>query len=184
MWTTARRFLVASPGLHLRSTLCAALCTLLAAVALAQQPPKAKKLIEYGWDVPYPDFVRQNIREMEKLPFEGLIFRLPKGTNVFTRDKWDEAQFAQVMDDCKNIQWQKFTDNFVSVLAASTMDWFSDADWEAVRHNLGIVAKAAALARCRGLCFDAEPYGNNPWSYSNQARSKDKSFAEYEAKAR
>lgn len=175
---------------------CLAMAGVLASiVALAQQPPKAKKLIEYGWDVPTPDFIRQNIREMEKLPFDGLIFRLPKGTNVFTKDKWDEASFAQVLDDCKSIEWQsptrqsygegaKFTDNFVIVLAASTMDWFSDADWEAVRHNLGIVAKAAALARCRGLCFDAEPYGNNPWSYPNQAHAKEKSFAEYEAKAR
>ena len=31
-----------------------------------------KKLIEYGWDVPTPDFIRANIREMEKLPARGV----------------------------------------------------------------------------------------------------------------
>ena len=155
----------------------------MASVTLAQQPVK-KKLIEYGWDVPNPDYVRQHIRDMEKLPFDGLIFRLPKGQNVFTKDKWDEAQFEKIFDDCKSIEWQRFTDNFVIVLAASTMDWFSDADWDAVRHNLSIAAKAAALARCRGICFDAEPYGTNPWTYPAQAHAKEKSFAEYEAKVR
>ena len=36
----------------------------------------AKKLIEYGWDVPYPDQLRKDIRNMEKKPFDGVIFRL------------------------------------------------------------------------------------------------------------
>lgn len=162
-----------------------ALCaSALGTVNVQAQQPHAKKLIEYGWDVPNPDTIRQNIREMEKLPFDGLIFRIPGGQNILTKEKWDEAKFQQAMDDCKGIEWQKFTDNFAIVLAASTMDWFSDADWEAVRNNVGIVAKAAALARCRGICFDAEPYGNNPWNYPNQAHAKEKSFAEYEAKAR
>ena len=35
-----------------------------------------KKLIEYGWDVPYPYQVRKDIRNMEKKPFGGIIFRL------------------------------------------------------------------------------------------------------------
>ena len=35
-----------------------------------------KKLIEYGWDVPYPDQVRKDIGNMEKKPFDGIIFRL------------------------------------------------------------------------------------------------------------
>ena len=40
-------------------------------------PPKpVKKLIEYGWDVPYPGQLRRDIRAMEKKPFDGIIFRL------------------------------------------------------------------------------------------------------------
>ena len=30
----------------------------------------AKKLIEYGWDVPDTAFVRQHVAEMEKVPFD------------------------------------------------------------------------------------------------------------------
>ncbi|OGV67062.1 MAG: hypothetical protein A3K19_01665 [Lentisphaerae bacterium RIFOXYB12_FULL_65_16] len=155
-----------------------------AVAALGQQPLASKKLIEYGWDVPNPAYIRANIREMEKRPFDGLIFRLPGGTNVLSKAKWDEAKFVPVYEDCRNIQWEKFTDNFISVLAASDVDWFSDADWESVRHNLTIVAKAAALARCRGICFDQEPYGYNPWNYPAQVRAKEKTFAEYQVQAR
>ena len=160
-----------------------------------EHPLKTKKLIEWGWDMPVPGYIRQNIREMEKQPLDGVIFWLrtgcndPKsdgGGNVFSGKKWDDAMFTQIFEDCKNIQWQKFTDNFVVTYAAAApgWDWFSDADWDAAHHNLGIVVKAAVLARCRGICFDPEPYGNNPWNYSAQIKAKEKTFAEYEAKVR
>lgn len=40
------------------------------------------------------------------------------------------------------------------------------------------------MAHCRGLCFDPEPYGDNPWHYSSQKHAKEKTFAEYQAKVR
>ena len=48
---------------------------LVASLAAAQDRP-AKKLLEYGWDVPYPDYLRAHIKDMEKKPFDGLLFRL------------------------------------------------------------------------------------------------------------
>ena len=52
---------------------------------LSQQRLK-KKIVEYGWDVPYPDFVRDNIREMEKRPFDGIIFRTSGFDHIFDSD--------------------------------------------------------------------------------------------------
>ena len=158
--------------------------TVAAASAQSQQPAMPKKLIEYGWDVPAPDFVRAHIREMEQRPFDGLIFRLQSGSNVLEPAPWDEARFAGDFDNCTNIAWEKFTDNFVIVLAASNQDWFDDGQWTAIEHNVRIVAKAAKLARCAGLCFDAEPYGTNPWAYSNAAHRDTKTFAEYQTVVR
>ncbi|NOZ21075.1 MAG: hypothetical protein GXP25_08290 [Planctomycetes bacterium] len=143
-----------------------------------------KKLIQYGWGVPTPDFIRANIREMEKRPFDGLIFQLRGGRNVLQPVKWDEAKFAEDYENCKAIQWKRFTDNFIIMLAASDQDWFNDAHWEAIENNVRLVARGARLARCVGVCFDAEPYGGNPWSYTQAAHKKTKSFAEYEAIAR
>jgi len=143
-----------------------------------------KKLIQYGWGIPKPDFIRENVRGMEKLPFDGLIFQLQGGRNILQPTQWDEAKFTEDYENCKAIQWDKFTDNFVIMLAASDQDWFNDAHWEAIEHNVRLVAKGARLARCVGVCFDAEPYGTNPWSYTQAAHKDTKSFAEYEAKVR
>ena len=143
-----------------------------------------KKLIEYGWDVPFPDFVRDNIREMEKRPFDGLIFKLHGGRNVLQPKRWDEAQFRDDYEAVQAIRWERFTDNFVSMLAASDQDWFSDEHWEAIEHNVRLVAKAARLGRCVGVCFDPEPYGTNPWLHAQAAHRETKGFAEYEQMTR
>ncbi len=140
-----------------------------------------KKLIEYGWDVPTPDFIRGHIREMEKRPFDGLIFRLNAGTNVLETQAWDASRFARDYDDLREIQWSKFTDNFVIMLAASKEDWFDDAQWKAIENNVILVSRAAKIGRCVGICFDPEPYGDNPWAYKNVAHRAVRSFGDYEA---
>ena len=143
-----------------------------------------KKLIEYGWDVPTPDFIVSHIRDMEQRPFDGLIFKLQGGSNVFDPAPWDEARYQKDFEVLPKIEWKTFTDNFVIMLAASNQDWFNDAHWTAIEHNAALVAKAARLAHCVGICFDAEPYGENPWAYSKAAHRDTKSFAEYKRMAR
>jgi len=143
-----------------------------------------KKLIEYGWDVPFPDYIRANIRAMEKRPFDGLIFKLRGGGKVLTPVAWDEAKFAKDYEDLKHIEWKSFTDNFVIMWAASDQDWFNDKHWRAITHNVALVARAARIGRCVGVCFDQEPYGTNPWAYTRSVHRGTKSFAEYEAKTR
>ncbi|GAI48861.1 unnamed protein product, partial [marine sediment metagenome] len=59
--------------------------------ALSQQRTK-KKIVEYGWDVPYPDFMRDNIREMEKRPFEGIIFRTKGFDHIFDTRPWKKEK--------------------------------------------------------------------------------------------
>ncbi|MBI2431969.1 MAG: hypothetical protein HYV26_03780 [Candidatus Hydrogenedentes bacterium] len=146
--------------------------------------PLAKKVIEYGWDVPSPDYVRAHIREMEQRALDGIIFRLQGGGNVLEPAAWDEGKFAADFENVQQIAWEKFTDNFLILWAASEQDWFDDAQWQAIEHNVGIMGKAARLAKCVGICFDAEPYGKNPWAYSEAAHRAEKSFGEYETMAR
>lgn len=143
-----------------------------------------KKIIEYGWDVPDAAYVREHIREMEARPFDGIIFRLRKGSNALQPTAWADADYAEDLQQCEQIAWEKFTDNFLILLAASDQDWFNDEHWSAIEHNVGITARAAKLAKCVGLCFDAEPYGTNPWSYKNTAHHDTKTFEEYQDIAR
>ncbi len=168
------------------TTLVVLTCLSVAIPAHAQLNAKTpeKKLIEYGWDVPTPDFIRAHIREMEQKPFDGIIFRLQAGSNVFEPTPWDDTKLAADVENLANIQWEKFTDNFAIMLAASGQDWFDDAQWTAIERNTGLVAKAAKAARCIGICFDPEPYGTNPWEYATAAHKDAKSFSEYQAQVR
>lgn len=146
--------------------------------------PLGKKLIEYGWDVPTTEQVRKNIDKMEKRPFDGVIFRLEGGGNVLVPDPWNEQRFDKDYKNAERIRWDRFTDNFVIMWAASDQDWFSDSQWATIVNNIRLVARAGRLARCVGICFDAEPYGDNPWDYAKMAHHDTKSFEEYQAMVR
>jgi len=140
-------------------TLAIAAILALAACALAGADPPAKKLIEYGWDVPGPVYVAQHIRQMEQRPFDGLIMRVPKIGQIFAERNPTGPEVDAALAALPRIRWQRFTDNFICMYAASQMDWFSDADWEWVLRNVTLCARAARLGRCKGVTFDAEPYG-------------------------
>jgi len=158
--------------------------SVLAAGSLHAQTPvcerPAKNLIEYGWDVPYPDQVRKDIRNMEKRPFDGVIFRLREWNHAFDPRPWNEAELKPQSDDLAAIEWKTFTDNFLCLYAANNwkMDWFNDEQWKGIAANLRLSAKAAKIGRCVGIVFDPEPYGDNPWAYPGNY--KDRSFAEVE----
>jgi len=145
-----------------------------------------KKLIEYGWDRPSPQFVKDHIRSMEKQPFEGVIMKLPHdGGAVFDPKNWTKSESALQgqIKVLSSIQWGTFTDNFLAMYAASDMDWYNDADWKKILSNVRFVARAAKAGNCVGLMFDPEPYGANPWRYSTQAHADSKSFYQYSEQA-
>ena len=146
---------------------------------------KDKKLIEYGWDVPYVDFVEQNIREMEEKPFNGIIFRLHDFDYAFDTRSWDEATLKLQLRSLARIQWGSFTDNFLFLFASNkfAMDWFNDVQWQIIMSNLKLMAKAAKVGQCKGVALDPEGYsGKSPWKYPGEY--KDKSFEEMEAQVR
>ncbi|MBI2298285.1 MAG: hypothetical protein HYU66_04920 [Armatimonadetes bacterium] len=149
------------------------LCLACAALAAAQDAP-AKKLVEYGWDVPYPDYVRAHIAEMERKPFDGLIFRLKDQNSAFDPRPWSAAAMQPQLDDLAAIQWHTFTDNFLTLYAANNwkMDWFDDAQWANIVANLRLTMRAATAGRCKGICFDPEPYGPDPWLSTEVAPGK------------
>src|ERR1700693_673158 len=63
-------------------------------IARGAEPAHAKKLIEWGWDEPDPKFMRTHIEQMERLPFDGLIFHVPGNHNEnLTWDIWGDRRF-------------------------------------------------------------------------------------------
>lgn len=146
--------------------------------------PWQKKLIEYGWDSQTPAFIAENVLEMEKRPFDGLIFRLAGGTDVLDPKPWDESKFAADLEAIPRIEWKQFTDNFVAMLAASNEDWENDEHWANILKHAQQMTRAARLAKCVGVCFDAEPYGENPWAYKKGPVTDVPKFEEFEGVVR
>ena len=141
-----------------------------------------KKFIEYGWgslNTPIQE-IEKNIAQMEEMPFDGMIFTLSQN-NVLELKELDPVKFEADLQACANIKWNKFTDNFLVLLAASDLDWFNDEHWELILEKAKQFARAARVARAKGICFDQEPYGTNPWCYLSAAHRRTKSFTEYEA---
>lgn len=153
--------------------------------------PTRKKLIEYGWDVPYPDFVRRNIRQMEERDFfDGIVIRLRGGwrnsANLFRLTPVDPQEYQDDLAHLRALEFKKFTHNFILLwgTAEPGWDWFHPNHWRSVEHNARLIAKTAKASNCVGLCYDPEPYNANPWSYKDAPHAKAKSFQEYEQRVR
>jgi hypothetical protein len=152
----------------------------------APPAPPGKKLIEYGWDVPTPAQMGEELAAMEKRPFDGLIFRLNGGHNAFVLKALEPAMFAEDARVLRRLQFTRFTDNFVLIWASppAGFDWFDDTQWQVIDTNAEMLVDMAQAGRVRGICFDPEPYDFRLWDYAKQPQAKAHTFAEYRAKVR
>ena len=162
------------------------LCFFLLPLAFGQYERVRKKLIEYGWDVPYTDFVRRNIRNMEKFPFDGIVLRFKGGwksspAHIFRKTVAEPKEYEEDLANLKAMKFTRFTDNFVLVWGTreKDWDWFNESDWKSAERNIRLIAKIAKEGGLRGICFDPEPYNGNPWHYPSLPNSKTKSFEDY-----
>ncbi len=157
-----------------------------ASTAFAQPLPLGKKLIEYGWDVPTPAQMRDELAAMEKRPFDGLIFRLAAGHNAFVTNALEAAKFAEDERILAALPFARFHDNFVLVWGSppAGFDWFDDTQWSIIEANAKLLVGAAQAGHVRGICFDPEPYDFSLWHYAKQPQAKIHTFAEYQAKVR
>jgi hypothetical protein len=180
-----------TPKLNLRHTLIPtlfvwAIFATFATTYAATPRQLQKKLIEYGWDVPTPAQMREDLARMEKRPFDGLIFRLSGGHNVFLTKPLDPAKFAEDESVLRDLRFARFRDNFVLIWGSppADFDWFDDAQWNTIEANARLLVGIAQAGRVRGICFDPEPYDFSLWDYAKQPRTNAHTFAEYRAKVR
>lgn len=154
-----------------------------------------KKLIEYGWDAPDTRYVREHVREMEKVPFDGVVIGVKSpepylwwvGWRVWSKDKVQPWEYEKAIDDLNAAKFQRFTDNFIQVVSCFltpevAVDWF-DRRWSVIAYNTACMAKVAKQSGCKGIMFDPEEYNEQTriWSY---AKGAGHSYEEYAAKVR
>lgn len=176
-------------------------CLLLCGTAWAGSA-KGKKLIEYGCDNPDTAYVRANITDMEKVPFDGVVIRVgdasghPGGTGnlgleVFQRREFQPSDYQHAIDDLKATHLTTLTDNFLQMYPpyfGCIVDWY-DPDWSVIAHNAACMAKIAKEGGCKGLMLDPEMCDPNNvplWWYARIVKDKKNapSFPEYAAKVR
>jgi len=152
--------------------------------------PHRAKLVEIGWDTPGAAYVRDNVRTIEALPFDGIALTPNRGRtpDLFEDRAWT-ADDVQV-DAFAAIEWKRFTDNYLSVRAQSPTGagWFDDARWDRTVANTRRLSTAVAAARARGVILDPEFYyddetANSAWSY-NATQYPGRDFATVEAQVR
>ena len=148
--------------------------------------PPPKKLIEYGWDVPTPAQIEQELATMEKRPFDGIIFRLAGGWNAFATNLLDAAKLEEDARVLGRLKFTRFTDNFVLIWGSPPegFDWFDDSQWHVVEANAKLLVRTGQTVKVRGICFDPEPYDFHLWDYSKQAHAQTRAFSEYRDKIR
>jgi len=146
---------------------------------IVSKPPQ-KKLIFFGWHMPYLQQFIENMKIYEESPFDGVSLRISKEAgsgNIFMVKNWKEVSDEAKKEELSRAAVVKsskiLTDNFIVLYGASQMEWFSDEDWKLAEEQIRFNLKIARTAGCRGIVWDPEPYkpGKNPWRYNEQENS-------------
>ncbi|MHC4405131.1 MAG: hypothetical protein ACYTG0_36255 [Planctomycetota bacterium] len=173
-----------------------AIGALLPGLAFAEDHRRPKKLIATGWDQPDPQRLSENVSEIEKRPFDGVVIRVagrkPGGQQVplnsaFLKDSWDQSWFQESVDTLKAVRSEKLTDNFILLNAnPGDVDWFDDEGWSHIVEHCRIAAWVAKQSGAKGILFDPEPYArpHAVFHYDAQPKHGEHAFAEYYARAR
>ena len=104
-----------------------------------------KKIIVFG-RVPHTKYIRKNIRDMEKVAFDGLIISDGQGWNVWSNKRLDPKSLQPTIDNLKATKFKRFTDNFIMLKSCFltkevAVDWF-DPKWSTI-----------AIMRAEGFCY-------------------------------
>lgn len=153
----------------------------------------AAKLIEFGWDEPDTQFMRKQMAQMERMPFDGTVFHVaatgPQAKRAsLTWDGWSKRTFTTdelrgPEDDLRTLRPTRMRSNYLRFnTTPADIDWFDDHS--AVINNAYQAARLARIGRCPGVLFDIEQYLHPLFKYPGQKRSAEKSFAEYSAQVR
>jgi hypothetical protein len=174
--------------------LLAALAAALGALRLPPRPPSERRLIQFGWGAPTTTFLRRHIREMERMPFDGVVLDVR-----YQDEQGRDAALAWSVFGKRAISWEallpaqrdlevtvprRLRDNFVRFnVTPGDVDWWDEA-FDAVVHNARITGRLVRRGRLRGVLLDVEQYQRPVFSYADLERSGQVSEQAYAAQVR
>ncbi|RMF23822.1 MAG: hypothetical protein D6756_08020, partial [Cyanobacteria bacterium J083] len=82
----------------------------------ATEEIKNKKVLEFGWQTPSPTYTKRHIKEMEEIPFDGLIFDLRSNQKDITAKKNNHGnRFAWNMWGNKALNYQDYSNSIADL---------------------------------------------------------------------
>jgi hypothetical protein len=152
-----------------------------------------KKLLEWGWDEPDTAFLRQNILEMEKTPFDGCVFGVRHGpanaAGSFTWQFWGrrgftQADLADAFADLRALRPRRFSESLLRVnVTPGDVDWFDDG-FSAIVANARLAGEMARAGQARGVVLDVEQYQGQLFDYRARKPASSRSWDACAAQAR
>ena len=131
-----------------------------------------KKIIHYFQYWPDAAYCRNNVREMERLPFDGIAIwptaeidgkREKLWFRWFNPERISEDLVADTIRDLKATDFKKFTDNFLQMASQNgplaRPEWADDNAWEKITANMALAARIARDCNLKGIMLDVEQYG-------------------------
>lgn len=178
--------------------------------ALGPAIPKSKKIIGWACNTVESSYLRQYVRDIEKLPINGIVISVYaddwKGSRTGQEERWfggkrlPRGDFKQVVADLKATRSTKLTDNFINFAVTArgaanetegNLDWF-DANWSVIADNAATAAWICKQGRFKGLFMDIEAYEGAPgnwrypfdyYKYVELSGDRSRTFAQYAEQA-
>ena len=150
-------------------------------------------LIQWGQTTPDSTLLAKHYQYWESyLPFDGIIVPINQkrysgrygstAVNVLPPEHWpldrvafhhrkiDPGEYQHVIANLRSCDFKQFKHNFLSLTTYPhpnfAMDWFDDALWNNLLHNVAVLARIARQSGCQGIWFDTEQYGSpNVWHW-------------------
>jgi hypothetical protein len=161
-----------SPERHRSRLLCViALLAILPLARAALRPsgePPPKRLIQFGWGEPTTGFLRRHIREMERLPFDGVVlnagYRDASGQPAllhwrgFSAEAIPWPSLEPALRDLQETHLRRFRDSFLRFnMTPGDVDWGAET-FSAVVHNARLAGRLVGGGGLRGILLDVEQY--------------------------
>jgi hypothetical protein len=138
-------------------------------------------LIHYGWDNPTVSQLPQVLPKLKTSVFDGISVAADQYTEIFRATASPANVHAANLSTLQKLDRTLLKNSYMLVLAKTdgVFDWSNEAHWAATLNNMRLLVKLAKAGGFKGIVFDVEPYGKNPWDYGTQPGVKKLTYAKF-----
>jgi hypothetical protein len=158
--------------------------------ALAWSQPSSAdgstKLIHYGWENPAISNLPGVVEKLAQSPFDGLTAKASNHNEIFQSKPFPDTDFAEDFKTLASLPKGALAGSYLMINSATdgAYDWTDEAHWQAALSNMRVIVRLAKTGGFKGIVFDVEPYGKNPWDYSTQPDPQSGKRPDFDAYAR